>query len=151
VQFSATAYSPRLVLWVARDPVVSHALGVFIATFVYALIMLGWVDRNATGKVPLISSWLVFVLLLASMGVFIALIERIGHLKVSRMLIFVGNHGRKAIEDLYRPGLQTEPRTEKEEYRKLPITQTVTHEGRRRRSRRCAPALWCSWRRNSAR
>ena len=27
VQFSATAYSPRLVLWVARDPVVSHALG----------------------------------------------------------------------------------------------------------------------------
>src|SRR5262249_17461493 len=58
------------------------------------------------------------------------LIERIGHLKVSRMLIFVGNHGRKAIEDLYRPGLQTEPRTEKEEYRKLPITQTVTHEGR---------------------
>src|SRR5215472_6347534 len=30
VQFSATAYSPRLVLWVARDPVVSHALGIFI-------------------------------------------------------------------------------------------------------------------------
>src|SRR5690242_3631048 len=28
VQFSATAYSPRLVLWVARDPIVSHALGV---------------------------------------------------------------------------------------------------------------------------
>src|SRR5215469_9844281 len=27
VQFSATAYSPRLVLWVARDPVVSHAMG----------------------------------------------------------------------------------------------------------------------------
>src|SRR3974377_2451566 len=30
VQFSATAYSPRLVLWVARAPVLSHALGVFI-------------------------------------------------------------------------------------------------------------------------
>src|SRR6187399_1207689 len=29
VQFSATAYSPRLVLWVARDSVMSHALGVF--------------------------------------------------------------------------------------------------------------------------
>src|SRR5215831_18336731 len=90
VQFSATAYSPRLVLWVARDPVVSHALGTFIATFVYALIMLGWVDRNASGKVPLISSWLVFALLLASMAVFIALIERVGQLKVSRMLIFTG-------------------------------------------------------------
>src|SRR6516162_5599072 len=103
VQFSATAYSPRLVLWVARDPVVSHALGIFIATFLYALIMLGWVDRNASGKVPLVSSWMVFVLLLASMAVFIALVERIGLLKVSRMLIFTGNHGRKAINETYPP------------------------------------------------
>ena len=37
VQFSATAYSPRLALWVARDPVISHSLGVFTATFLYAL------------------------------------------------------------------------------------------------------------------
>jgi hypothetical protein len=29
VQFSATAYSPRLVLWLAPDPVMSHATGVF--------------------------------------------------------------------------------------------------------------------------
>src|SRR5215468_4993234 len=72
VQFSATAYSPRLVLWVARDPVVYHAIGTFTATFLYALIMLGWVDRNASAKVPLLSSWMVFVLLLASMGLFIA-------------------------------------------------------------------------------
>lgn len=40
VQFSATAYSPRLVLWIARDPVVSHALGIFTATFFYALTAL---------------------------------------------------------------------------------------------------------------
>src|SRR5262245_49056041 len=57
VQFSATAYSPRLVLWVARDSVVSHALGVFSATFLYALMMLAWVDRSASGKVPFISGW----------------------------------------------------------------------------------------------
>src|SRR6476646_647608 len=101
VQFSATAYSPRLVLWIARDPVVSHALGIFTATFLYALILLGWVDRNASGKVPLISGWMVFGLLLASIVVFIALIERVGLLKVSRMLIFTGNHGRRAIDDLY--------------------------------------------------
>jgi hypothetical protein len=60
VQFSATAYSPRLVLWVARDAVVSHALGVFSATFLYALVMLAWVDREAAGKVPFISACLVF-------------------------------------------------------------------------------------------
>jgi uncharacterized membrane protein len=37
VQFSATAYSPRLVPWIARDPVMAHAFGVFTATFMYAL------------------------------------------------------------------------------------------------------------------
>ena len=40
VQFSATAYSPRLVLWIARDPFISHATGVFTATFLYALVSL---------------------------------------------------------------------------------------------------------------
>src|SRR6478735_2785876 len=59
VQFSATAYSPRLVLWVARDRVVSHALGVFISTFIYALMVIAWVDRYASGKVPFISGWMV--------------------------------------------------------------------------------------------
>ena len=29
VQFSSTAYSPRLVLWIARDPTMWHAMGVF--------------------------------------------------------------------------------------------------------------------------
>lgn len=130
VQFSATAYSPRLVLWVARDPVVSHALGVFISTFLYALIMLGWVDRNASGKVPLISSWIVFVLLLASMGMFISLVERIGLLKVSRMLIFTGNYGRKAITQLYSPGAAAPARIGTQEYREKPVSQTLTYSGR---------------------
>ncbi len=32
VQFSATAYSPRLVLWFSRDPLLAHAFGTFTAT-----------------------------------------------------------------------------------------------------------------------
>jgi hypothetical protein len=46
VQFSATAYSPRLVVWIARDPVMSHSMGVFTATFLYAIAALAWVDRR---------------------------------------------------------------------------------------------------------
>src|SRR4249919_1958700 len=53
VQFSATAYSPRLVMWIARDPVLSHALGVFTATFLYAVAAISGVDRSGSGKVPL--------------------------------------------------------------------------------------------------
>lgn len=55
VQFSAIAYSPRLVLWFARDPVLFHSLGVFVGTFMYSLSTLVWIDRDGTGTVPLFS------------------------------------------------------------------------------------------------
>ena len=68
VQFSAVAYSPRLVLWVSRDPVIWHSIGVFTATFLYALGAMAWVDRSGSGKVPFFSGWLVVVLLLGSVS-----------------------------------------------------------------------------------
>lgn len=129
VQFSATAYSPRLVLWVARDPVFSHALGVFTATFLYALLFLTWVDRSGSGNVPLVGGWLVFGLLVASMGMFIVLIERVGLLQVSRMLIFIGNQGRKAIEELYRSSGSAPDAAEPTVIAEIPAMQTVTHSG----------------------
>jgi exopolyphosphatase/guanosine-5'-triphosphate,3'-diphosphate pyrophosphatase len=129
VQFSATAYSPRLVLWVARDRTMAHALGVFSATFLYALLLLGWVDRGASGKVPLISGWLVIGLLLASMGMFIALIERIGMLQINRMLIFTGERGRKAIEDMYFSGGAETASPVARALDDSDVAQTVTHVG----------------------
>jgi uncharacterized membrane protein len=129
VQFSATAYSPRLVLWVARDPWMSHALGVFISTFLYALHLLAWVDRNASGRVPFITFWILFALLLASMGMFIALIQRVGLLQVNRMLIFTGNQGRQVIDQLYRLIESATGAEASNGYRGLPVTQTLTHMG----------------------
>ena len=60
VQFSAMAYSPRLVLMFARDPMLFHSLGVFIATFLYSLGALAWVDRERSGIIAHFSqaSWL---------------------------------------------------------------------------------------------
>src|SRR5215471_7663775 len=66
VQFSATAYSPRLVLWISRDPVISHSVGIFTATFVYALAALAWVDRGGSGRVPLSGVLVVGLLLVVS-------------------------------------------------------------------------------------
>ncbi len=67
VQFSALAYSPRLVAWFGRDPVLFHALGLFTATFFYAIATLAWIDRGGNGKVPLFSTLLVIALLILSM------------------------------------------------------------------------------------
>jgi uncharacterized membrane protein len=105
VQFSATAYSPRLVLWLSRDPVVWHSVGIFSATFLYSLAA-NRVDRSTgSGGVPLLSSWLVIALLLLSVGMFIALIQRISLLQIQRMLGFTADHGRRVIDQMY-PALE---------------------------------------------
>ena len=57
VQFSATAYSPRLVLWIARDPLLWHGVGIFSATFLYGLGVIAWVQHDrAAGGVPFFSA-----------------------------------------------------------------------------------------------
>ncbi len=132
VQFSATAYSPRLALWMARDRLLSHALGMFIATFVYAIAALAWLDRDQTPKVPFVSSWLVVGFLLASMGMFIALIERLGLLQVQRMLAFTGDQGRKVVQKTY-PALDARPLpVPSEVFSAMLPTQVLTYEGKPR-------------------
>ena len=89
VQFSATAYSPRLVLWIARDPLLWHSVGIFSATFLYAIAAIAWVRARRQGAERRSSAaWLVIGLLLASVGMFIALIEKISLLQIHRMLAF---------------------------------------------------------------
>ena len=89
--------------WIARDPLLSHALGMFTATFLYAIGALAWVDRSGSGKVPFFSTWMVVALLLASVGMFIGLIQRIGLLQINRMLTFTGDQGREVITKVYSP------------------------------------------------
>lgn len=130
VQFSSTAYSPRLVLWIARDPVIWHAVGVFTATFLYAIGALAWVDRTGSGRVPFLSVWVIVALLLASVAMFVALIQRIGLLQINRMLSFTGDFGRQVIEAMYPPLDTAVALARPEEFQKLPITRTVVHTGR---------------------
>jgi uncharacterized membrane protein len=128
IQFSATAYSPRLVLWISRDPFMWHAVGVFTATFLYAIAALAWVDRNGSGKVPLVSSLVVVGLLLASVAMFVGLIERIGLLQINRMLAFTGNEGRRVIEAIYpESDSGSAAPAPPEDFRRLAVTQTLIH------------------------
>src|SRR3954470_2845170 len=130
VQFSATAYSPRLVLWIARDPLLWHAVGIFSATFLYALGAIAWVQHDqVVTKMPFFSAWLLVALLVLSVAAFIALIEKLSLLQIHRMLAFTGAHGRRVIEGTYpridapisMPGGET--------LRGLAWTQTLLHFG----------------------
>jgi uncharacterized membrane protein len=128
VQFSATAYSPRLVQWISRDPVISHSLGVFTATFLYAISALMRVDRGGEGKVPFISGWIVVGLLLVSTAMFIGLIRRISLLRVDRMLVFTGDMGRAVISEA-SPVTGSLVGEAIEKILRLPVSQTLVHAG----------------------
>ncbi len=103
VQFSATAYSPRLVAWLAGSAMMRHSLGVFTATFIYAIAALAWVDRGGTGKVPVVTVWFAIALLLVSVVFFVLLVERLTMLQISNVLAYAGDRGREVIERDYAP------------------------------------------------
>lgn len=101
VQFSAVAYSPRLVSRFANQPRLFHSLGIFFATFAYSLAALAWTDRGGSGKVPLFSTILVIVLLIISMVAFVRLIQGINELQIQNVLRDVGRQGRTVIRTLF--------------------------------------------------
>ncbi|MGY8664890.1 DUF2254 domain-containing protein [Bradyrhizobium sp. UFLA05-109] len=101
VQFSAIAYSPRLVNWLARDPLLYHAMGAFSATFIYALFTLATVDRGDSGAVPMFSMVLVGSMMLLSMFFFARLVDRLTDLQITNVLRFVGDRGREVIRAMF--------------------------------------------------
>jgi uncharacterized membrane protein len=134
VQFSATAYSPRLVLWLARSAVINHSIGVFTATFLYAIAAVAWIDRSGSGSVPPVTVWFAVMLLLVSVLFFVLLIEKIGMLQVTRVLMFTGDEGRRVIDRMYpQPGAAEtgEPARAavSHEAGGTPVLLTLTHSG----------------------
>ena len=136
VQFSATAYSPRLVLWLARSAAINHSIGLFTATFVYSLAAAAWINREGSGLVPPITVWFAVLLLLASLALFVLLVERVGMLQVTRVLAFAGDEGRKVIDRMYqlparaRDGADTDaPAPSTARLESLPVIQALVHDG----------------------
>jgi uncharacterized membrane protein len=101
VQFSAVAYSPRLVIMFASSPTLFHTLGIFFATFAYSLAALIWTDRGGSGTVPFFSTMLVTVLLIASMLAFARLIQSLNDLQIHNVLQVIGARGRAVIHAMF--------------------------------------------------
>ena len=140
VQFSAIAYSPRLVLWFTRDRVLFHSLGAFIATFIYALFTLAWVDRGASGAVPLLSSVLVAIMLIVSMLLFSRLVQRLSDLQITSVLSLTGDKGREVIRNMFgrldgKTAAQ-QPGRAAAALQLGPVTQTVRYSGEPRTIRK---------------
>lgn len=131
-QFSAIAYSPRLVSWISQDPVLQHALGIFTSTFLYAITALAWIGRTSATHVPFITAWMVIVLLVASIIVFMRLMQRLSLLQVSRVLRSTGDRGRQVIETMYPQSASKREEADNTEFQRVPISQRLVHCGRPR-------------------
>jgi uncharacterized membrane protein len=77
VQFAAAQYSPRLVLWFRSDPIVKHAIGSFLATFLYSLVALREVRPDRDDTSPDVTVAIALVLLGAATILFLVLLERV--------------------------------------------------------------------------
>ena len=101
IQFGSTTLSPRLATFFLHDRVTRHALGIFIATFVYALLTITSSDQLLGGGKMDYAIFLVLALLLGSMGMFLGLIQRLSLLQVTNILAEVGDQARQVIERVY--------------------------------------------------
>ena len=128
VQFNAIVYSPRLVVWLARDRTLFHALGVFVSTFMYSLSTLAWVDRAGTGRVPLVSCVFVGMMVVTSVLLLSLLVQRLNSFQITQVLRIIGDTGREVIAQSYQGTRATSGLSE--ERPSLPITLTVNHVGR---------------------
>jgi uncharacterized membrane protein len=82
LQLASSQLSPRVTRTFLRDRANQVVLGLFVATFVFTLVVLREVRtpvEDGAGFVPAVSVWVAFTLLLASVGAFIYYIDHMAH------------------------------------------------------------------------
>jgi uncharacterized membrane protein len=105
LQLASSQLSPRVMRTFLRDRGNQVVLGLFVATFLYTLVVLREV-RTAVGDdegfVPGVSIWVSFALLLASVGAFVYYIDHMAHaIRASTVIANIANETHEAIERLY--------------------------------------------------
>jgi uncharacterized membrane protein len=98
VQLASAQLTPRIIAIVFRDPRTKFSLTVFVFTFSFSLAVLVRIDT----AVPLLTTRLAAYCCIASLGVFLFLIDHVGKaLRPSGALRTVGRLGREVIENVY--------------------------------------------------
>ena len=104
VQLAMGQFSPRIVQRILRDKPSQLAIGLFVATFVHAILALREVTINGdgTGNVPGIAVVTAFVLVLVSIAVLVVYVHHIGQaLRVSALIELVGDETRMVLDRRY--------------------------------------------------
>ncbi|MGH3157115.1 MAG: DUF2254 domain-containing protein [Streptosporangiaceae bacterium] len=111
LQLSSGQFSPRVLRMFLSDRTIRFALGVFVATFVYAMVVLRAVRGTsaAGGFVPRIAVTVAFGFVLASVALFIRYISHVANMiRVATVITYVGAQARQIIGARY-PVTAAEP------------------------------------------
>jgi uncharacterized membrane protein len=104
VQLAMGQFSPRIVQRILRDKPSQIAIGLFVATFVHAVLAIREVTLNGDrqGNVPGVAVITAFVLVLISIAVLVMYVHHIGQsLRVSALIELVGKDTRRLIDRMY--------------------------------------------------
>ena len=104
VQLAMGQFSPRIVQRILRDKPSQIAIGLFVATFVHAVLAIREVAPNGDGQgqVPGVAVITAFVLVLVSIAVLVMYVHHIGQaLRVSALIELVGKDTRKLLDRVY--------------------------------------------------
>jgi uncharacterized membrane protein len=109
LQLASNQFSPRALRTFLKDHQSQLALGIFVGTFVYALLGLRSVRGTAEGSerhVPSLSVWLAVVLSMLSVGAFIYYIHHVAQsIRAVVILTRIGQETRGTLEQMYPEGL----------------------------------------------
>ena len=98
VQLASGQYSPRIVRVFVRSPLTHVTLGVFLATFLFALNALVETRGGTDPFVPVVTVSMVYVLVLATLGMFITFLHgMVKMLRVQYLLQRVTADGRRTL------------------------------------------------------
>jgi uncharacterized membrane protein len=108
VQLAMAQFSPRIVQRVLQDKPSQLAIGLFVATFVHAILAIREVRTDSGGagaQVPGIAVLTAFVLVIVSIAVLVMYVHHIGRsLRVSALIELVGKDTRALIDKTYSQG-----------------------------------------------
>ncbi len=105
LQLASSQFSPRVLRTFLRDRTSQTALGLFVATFAFALAVLRQVrEDNGTGEVfvPGLTISFSFLMVLASLGLFVAYISHITRsIRASSIIGLVAEETRRLVDRVY--------------------------------------------------
>ena len=114
LQLASSQFSPRVLRTFLADSITQRAMGMFLGSFVYAMMLLPEV-RSETDTTPaFVPSFAVFVafaLVLVSVGMFVQYIHHMAHaIRAVNILARVARETRRSLERMYPSELRGESR-----------------------------------------